>query len=274
MPLKRLNKLGWVCFIVIIIYFFIAIGVKTGLLGTGWDEVVADGYEGISTNHFFGTNLNGQDVFKRAISGTGTAFEIGIIVTFFALLIGTFLGLFAGYFVGTIIDEIIVFIYTVLDSIPFYLFVIAVAFALKNVPFSMHIAMIASFWTSTARLVRGETIKLKNMPYVESARAIGANYFRIMFKHILPNTMNIIPVQASIIFVMAIKNEVILSFLGLGVREGISWGLMIAESSGEVGVGIFNNFLSASIMLSILVLAFSLFADSIQEFFEPKSGMY
>ena len=119
----------------------------------------------------------------------------------------------------------------VLDAIPFYLFVAAVAFALTGNPWAMHIAMIATFWVGTGRLIRGEVIKLRGMEYVEAAHSIGVSEVTIIFRHILPNTSHILLVQASITFVSAIKAEVILSFLGIGIKDGMSWGLMIDEST-------------------------------------------
>jgi peptide/nickel transport system permease protein len=135
----------------------------------------------------------------------------------------------------------------------------------------MHIAMIATFWISTARLVRGEVIKLKSLEYVEAAHAIGVNQLVIIFRHILPNTFHILLVQASLSFVAAIKSEVILSFLGLGVKDGMSWGLMISESTFEVLAGFFNNFIAASVLMFGLVMAFNLFSDSLQDALDPRS---
>ena len=158
----------------------------------------------------------------------------------------------------------------VLDSIPFYLFVAAIAFALSGFAYSMHVAMIATFWTTTSRLVRGEVIKLKNFEFVEAARAVGVPQYTIIFRHILPNTFHILLVQSTIVFVGAIKSEVILSFLGLGVKDGVSWGLMIAESTLEVQAGEFANFYAASALLFILVMAFNLFSDALQDALDPK----
>jgi len=157
----------------------------------------------------------------------------------------------------------------VLDSIPFYLFVAAIVFAMQDNPYAMHIAMISTFWTSVGRLIRGEVIKLRGLEYVEAAHAISVPEFVIIFRHILPNTTHILLVQATIMFVAAIKSEVILSFLGLGVN-GMSWGLMIAESSQEVMAGFFNNFLAASVLMFGLVMAFNMFSDALQDALDPR----
>jgi peptide/nickel transport system permease protein len=135
----------------------------------------------------------------------------------------------------------------------------------------MHIAMIAAFWIGTARLIRGEVIKLKSLEYVEAAHAIGVSRFMIIFRHILPNTFHILLVQATLSFVAAIKSEVILSFLGLGVKDGMSWGLMISESTFEVLAGFFNNFIAASVLMFGLVMAFNMFSDALQDALDPRT---
>ena len=266
----RQDRLGMAAFVVVGIYFVIAILVHFGVLGQGWEILATRRAEGISADHWFGTNMNGQDIFKRVVFSTKTAFEVGMSVAILSTVIGALLGCLAGFFSGTWIDEAVIWLYGCLDSIPFYLFVAAVAFALKGNPYAMHIAMISTFWTTTARLIRGEVIKIKHFEYVEAARALGVGKIRVMLRHILPNTNHILLVQVTIVFVTAIKSEVILSFLGLGVRDGISWGLMIAEASQEVGAGVFNNFLSASIFMFVLVMAFNIFSDALQDALDPK----
>ena len=193
-----------------------------------------------------------------------------MVVAIMSTIVGGIAGAIAGFFSGTWIDEVVLWVYSTIECIPFYLFVAAIAFALQDNPFAMHIAMVATFWTGTGRIVRGEVIKLKNQEFVDAAHTIGISKWRIIFRHILPNTSHILLVQASLSFVAAIKSEVILSFLGLGVKDGISWGLMIAESTEEIAGGQFENFLSASVFLFILVIAFNMFSDALQDALDPK----
>jgi ABC-type dipeptide/oligopeptide/nickel transport system permease subunit len=158
----------------------------------------------------------------------------------------------------------------VLDSIPFYLFVAAVAYALQGEAWAMHLAMIATFWTGTGRLVRAEVMKIRTREFILSARSIGLPDALILLRHVLPNTLHILLVQGSLTFIAAIKTEVILSFLGLGIQHGVSWGLMLAESTQEVLAGQFNNFLAASLMLFALLMGFNLLADALQDAFDPR----
>jgi len=266
----RRDRFGMLGLAVVLAYFVAAVGVWLGLWATGWGDVAGGKWDSVSSEHWFGTNLIGQDIFQRSIYSISTAFEIGLIVAVLSTLLGAVLGAMAGFFSGRATDEFVVWLMGVLDSIPFYLLVAAIAFALEGNPWSMHVAMISTFWITTARLVRGEVIKLKGLEFVEAAHAIGVPEYTIIFRHILPNTFHILLVQSTITFVAAIKSEVILSFLGLGVKDGMSWGLMISESTFEVLAGFFNNFLAASVLMFGLVMAFSIFSDALQDALDPR----
>ncbi len=264
------DRFGMASAAIVLGYCVIALGVWLGLWGQHWSTLTNGSNLPMSSEHWFGTNLSGQDIFDRAIYSTKTAFEIGLSVAVLSTILGAILGAISGFFAGRWSDEIILWLMGTLDSIPFYLFVAAVAFALQGHPLAMHVAMIVTFWTTTARVVRGEVMKLKELEFIEAARAIGVPQHLIIFRHILPNTSHLLLVQATIVFVSAIKSEVILSFLGLGVQDGVSWGLMIAESTQEVIVGQFKNFFAASGLLFVLVMAFNLFSDALQDALDPK----
>lgn len=269
----RRDRAGLAGLAIVLVFLLIAAGVWLGVLGQGWSAANGGRWEPPGPEYWFGTNLLGQDIFQRSIYSVRTAFEIGIAVSLLSTSLGAALGAIAGWHSNSWVDETILWLKGVLDSIPFYLFVAAVAFALQGQAWAMHVAMIATFWTTTGRLVRAEVMKIKSRPFVMSAQAIGLPDLLILFRHVLPNTLHILLVQASIAFVAAIKTEVILSFLGLGVQDGVSWGLMLAESTQEVLAGHFNNFLAASIMLFALLMGFNLLADALQDAFDPKQAM-
>jgi len=264
------DRAGLIGLAVVLAYLVAALGVWLGLWATEWAEITGSKWAPVSAEHWFGTNIIGQDIFQRGIYSTATAFEVGLVVAVLAAALGGVLGALAGFFVGSWIDELILWAMGVLDAMPFYLLVAAVAFALADNPWSMHVAMIATFWTTTSRLVRGEVIKLRGMEFVEAARAIGVPPTVTIFRHILPNTTHILLVQMTLAFVDAIKAEVILSFLGLGVKGGMSWGLMISESTLEFLGGHFNNLIAASCLMFGLVYAFNMFADALQDALDPK----
>lgn len=264
------DRLGMISLFIVLTYLFIAILVWSGLIAQHWDELLTSGQMGPSAAHWFGTTINGQDIFQRAIYSTKTAFEVGLIVAVFATALGAIAGSFMGYYSGTIFDELVLWLMNSIDCIPYFLLVAAIAVALNGNPYSMHIAMMSAFWTGTARVVRGEVIKLKNMEFTEAAHSLGVPTYKIIFKHLMPNTTHILLVEMTLLFITAIKSEVILSFLGLGIKDSISWGVMIAEASGEVTAGHFCNFFAASGMLFVLVLPFNMFSDSLQDALDPR----
>jgi ABC-type dipeptide/oligopeptide/nickel transport system permease subunit len=266
----RRDRAGLAAAAVVLVYLIAAIGVWIGWWATGWADITGGKWEPVSATHWFGTNIIGQDIFQRAIYSTATAFEVGLIVALLSVGLGASVGALAGFFNGGWVDEMALWLMGVLDAMPFYLFVAAIAFAMGDNPWAMHVAMIATFWTTSGRLVRGEVIKLRNLEFVEAARAIGVPQLVIVFRHILPNTFHILLVQVTLCFVDAIKAEVVLSFLGLGVKDGMSWGLMIAESTLEFLAGFFNNLVAASLLMFGLVMAFNMFADALQDALDPK----
>lgn len=264
------DRAGLFGFAVVAVYFLAAVGVWMGWWATGWAEIAGAKWGPVSAEHWFGTNIIGQDIFQRGIYSTATAFEVGLVVAVMVVVVGGLLGAVSGFFAATWVDEIVLWLMGVIDAMPFYLLVAAIAFALADYPYSMHVAMIATFWTSTGRYVRGEVVKLRGMEFVEAARAIGVPQGTIIFRHVLPNTLHILLVQMSLCFIDAIKAEVVLSFLGLGVKDGMSWGLMISESTLEFLAGHFNNLIAASALMFGLVFAFNMFADALQDALDPK----
>ncbi len=268
----RSDRYGVGGLIIVAVFAAIAVCVWSGLLGQSWSEVSGERWESAGLEHWFGTNLLGQDILQRTLFGTATAFEVGLTVTIMSTILGTTMGALAGWYSHGWLDEIILWLTGVLDSIPFYLFAAAIAFALQGKPWAMHLAMIITFWTTTARIIRGEVMRLKQREFVEAARAIGLPGLTTVFRHVLPNTYHILLVQATIVFVAAINTEVILSFLGLGIQDGVSWGLMLAESSQEVLSGHFGNFVAAGTSLFVLLMGFNLLADALQDALDTRGA--
>jgi ABC-type dipeptide/oligopeptide/nickel transport system permease subunit len=268
----RRDRAGMIGLAVVTVYLVAAVGVWSGWWATDWAQITGARWDPVSARHWFGTNIIGQDIFQRALQSTATAFEIGLVVAALSVALGGVLGAFSGFFAATWADEVVLWLMGVLDSMPFYLLVAAVAFALADYPYAMHVAMVSTFWTATGRLVRGHVIKLRGMEFVEAARAIGVPRVTTIFRHIVPNTFHILLVQMTLAFVDAIKAEVILSFLGLGVRDGMSWGLMISESTLEFLAGHFNNLIAASALMFGLVYAFNMLGDAFQDALDPRQA--
>lgn len=257
---------------IIVFFLLIAACVWFGWLGADWAAASGGRWQGPGAEHWFGTNILGQDIFDRAVFSARIAFEIGLVVAVATTILGATLGALAGWRAFGLVDDLVLWLLGVLDSIPFYLLVAALAYAMQGQALAMYIAMIFTFWTATARLVRAEVMRIRNQDYVKSARAIGLPGWRIVVRHVLPNTSHILLVQGTLVFVAAIKAEVILSFLGLGVQNGVSWGVMLAESTQEVIAGHFGNFLAASCLLFLFLLGLNLFSDALQDALKPGSA--
>jgi ABC-type dipeptide/oligopeptide/nickel transport system permease subunit len=248
----------------------IAVAVHLGWLAPEQDRIGGDQWAAASAEHWFGTNRLGQDIFARALAGTETAIRVGTLVTVSAVLLGALLGGIAGWRQGSWLDEVMQYVMGVLDSIPIYLLAAVLAFAFGGGTAAMVLAMVLSFWTSTARLVRAEVARLGQREFIMSARAIGLPARAILRRHLLPNTVHILLVQATLTFVAAIKTEVILSFLGIGSLDSVSWGGMLAESTQDILAGHFGNFVSASLFLFLLLLGLNLLNDALQDAYDLR----
>jgi peptide/nickel transport system permease protein len=157
-----------------------------------------------------------------------------------------------------------------IDAVPFYLFVATVAIALDRMPGSLQLAMALSFWTLTARIVRTETMRIMQREFVAAARVGGSRPGRILVRHVLPHLAPLLLVQVSLVFVAAIKAEVVLSFLGIGSQDSISWGIMIAEAAQEILAGHYTNFVAASLALFVLVLSINRLTDRLGQRLDPS----
>jgi ABC-type dipeptide/oligopeptide/nickel transport system permease subunit len=223
---------------------------------------------------WLGTDRQGRSILVRAMYSARTAIGVGLVSALLGVLLGTLLGGLAGYF-GRRVDELIVWLYSTLESIPYLLLLIAITYSLQGV-FSdgltrIYIAFGATFCIGPCRLVRGEVLKLREAEYVQAARAMGYGDARILLRHILPNTMHVVLVNFALLFVSAIKAEVILSFLGLGVQGEPSWGIMIDNARAELVNGFYWQIGAATCAMFGLVLCFNLFADALQDALDPKT---
>lgn len=270
--LKRLlkDKIALIAFLVIISYILMALLSYFGVIFSQYSLVDnSQTYFPPSRDHWFGTDLFGRDVMARAAHGTITALMVGSLGTGIALSLGTALGAIAGYFGGRI-DDLIVWLYTTVDTIPYILLVVAFAFVIGPSVKTMYLAIGLTYWVGHCRIVRSEFIKHRDREYVQSARALGASHARCIW-HILPNVSHVILINFSLGFVSAIKSEVILSYLGLGVEPGVpSWGVMINDARLELSRGVWWNLTAATVFMFFLVLAINLFNDALRDALDPK----
>lgn len=225
----------------------------------------------VTKKYWLGTDAFGRDILSRLIIGTRVSFAVGLIAVIISLTLGIFLGALAGYYRGWI-DEVIMWLVNVTWSIPTLLLVFAFTMALGKGFWQIFFAVGLTMWVSVARLVRGQVLAIKELEYVQAARALGYTNSRIIFRHILPNITGPLMVIAAANFATAIIVEAGLSFLGIGVQAPQpSWGLMIKENYNFI---ITHNPLLALIpgfAIMLLVLAFNLLGNGLRDAMDVRS---
>ena len=224
----------------------------------------------ITKTYWLGTDAFGRDILSRLIIGTRVSLAVGLIAVIISLTLGILLGALAGYYRGWV-DEVIMWLVNVTWSIPTLLLVFAITMALGKGFWQIFIAVGLTMWVSVARLVRGQVMVLKELEYVQAAKALGFKNSRIMLRHILPNILGPLMVIAAGNFATAIIVEAGLSFLGIGVQPPQpSWGLMIKENYNFI---ITNNPVLALIpgfAIMVLVLAFNLLGNGLRDAVDVK----
>lgn len=216
-----------------------------------------------------GTDFLARDVFKRVLHGTRIAMSVGFVTCVIAIPIGTFFGALAGFYGGWV-DETIVLFYSTVASIPGLLLLLAFTMVVSKGIFGVYLALGMTSWVSLCRLVRGEFIKHKEREYVVAARSLGASNFSCIFKHILPNVFHILIINFSLRFVYAVQSEVILSYLGVGVNDQPSWGVMINDAKLELARGVWWQLAAATAAMFLVVLALNIFGDILRDALDPK----
>lgn len=216
-----------------------------------------------------GTDFLCRDVFKRVLHGTRIAMSVGLVSCIIAIPIGAFFGALAGFY-GGLVDEMIVLVYSTVASIPGLLLLLAFVMVVGKGIIGVYIALGMTSWVSLCRLVRGEFIKHKEREYVVAARSLGATDFSCIFKHILPNVFHILIINFSLRFVYAVQSEVILSYLGVGVNDQPSWGVMINDAKLELARGVWWQLAAATGAMFMIVLALNIFGDILRDALDPK----
>jgi peptide/nickel transport system permease protein len=227
-----------------------------------------------SDGHPLGTDHLGRDMLARLLYGGRVSIVIGITAAFFSIFIGVSLGLLAGFYQGgplRIIDDALMWFITTLNSIPTLLLLILLAAVLTpSIPMLIFVLTLVS-WSGTMRLIRGETISIRENEYVIGAQAIGAGPLRIMFQHILPNTLSILLTTMAIQIGTIILVEAALSFLGLGVRPPEpSWGNMLTDAQAHFRQGPHMTILPG-VLIVTTVLSLYLLGDGLRDAFDPRS---
>jgi peptide/nickel transport system permease protein len=240
--------------------------------------------------HVFGTDKVGEDVLYQALKSIRTGILIGTLTTFVTLPLALSLGILAGYFRGWV-DDVIQYVYTTLNSIPGVL-LIAASMLLMQAYMAKHEADFASLairadfrllflclilgmtsWTGLCRLLRAETLKLREMEYVQAARALGVRQVAILVRHILPNLFHLVLISLALDFSSLVLAEAVLSYVNIGVDPTTeSWGNMINSARLEMArqPPVWWSLGAAFLFMFVLVLAANLFADAVRDAFDPR----
>jgi peptide/nickel transport system permease protein len=220
--------------------------------------------------HWFGTNIHGQDILARIANGAGIAITLGLGAAALAVCIGATMGSLAGWFGGWV-DEAVVWLYSTVSSVPDIMLMLGIAYIS---PFEgvtpIFFAMGFTYWVGVARIVRGEFMRQKERDYVLAARALGFSNRRIMLSHVAPNAAHLLIIMFSLLFVEAIKAEVILAFLGVGVVDEPSWGLLIQDAETELMRGKWWQIGFTSLALFGIVLCVQVFTDTLRDALDPR----
>ena len=281
-----------ICLVIIVLYALIAVG------GVCY-EWAAEHYEDITSfedtsdydnknlppsfeapKFWFGTDWAGKSVLYKTLLGVKVSLTVGFMANIIAIPFGMLLGALAGFY-GKWIDALVVWLFSTLASIPGIILLIAMRYAFQNAPpvlgidlggiHGLYVTLGVISWIGTCRLVRAEVMKIRELDYVIAARAIGTPGFVILLRHVIPNVLHLAIINFSLGFVWAVKAEVILSYLNLGVPVGVpSWGRMINAARSDLFMGRWWELTFAVGAMFFLVLALNILGDRLRDALDPK----
>ncbi len=290
------NKGAVVSMVIIAIFFIVAlfadkivphnpleISLDDKFLPPVWVERGPTGAAG-DPSYIFGTDTLGRDILSRTIYGARVSMIVGLVPTTIILFIGTIVGLYSGY-AGGRMDNVLMRLTDVIYAFPDILFFIIVMISLRNTVLGQMLngllllfsALAFVSWVGVARIVRGQVLSLKEKEYVEAARAIGAKDSRIMFRHLLPNSLGPVIIIAATTIPGMIITEAILGYLGLGLRPSTnqadffltSWGALLLDGQTAINAQPWA-LLTPAISVAIIVLAFTFLGDGLRDAFDPR----
>jgi peptide/nickel transport system permease protein len=231
---------------------------------------LANRFASPSADHWFGTDSLGRDVFSRVVYGARISLEVGITVVLVSGIVGIFIGAIAGFYGGWVDKFLSGYLFNVFLAFPGLLLAIALVAFLGAGLGKLILALCIIGWVGYARVMRGQVLKVREYDFVQAAKALGASNMRILFTHIMPNSIQPLIVQASLGMAGAVLSEASLSFLGLGIPPPApSWGTMIEEARNYFATYPHTLFFPG-VAIALTVLAFNFIGDGLREYLDPK----
>jgi oligopeptide transport system permease protein len=233
---------------------------------TDWDAMKLAPFQG---THYWGTDDSGRDLLVRCLIGGRISLMVGILATICSVVVGIVWGATAG-FIGGKVDSLMMRVVDMMYAIPYLLIAILLVTILGREFYLVVLTITAFSWMDMARVVRGQTLSLRSMEFVEAARAIGVPTRRIIFSHIVPNLLGVVVIYTTVTVPGVILTESVLSFLGLGIQEPMtSWGVLIHDGATLMEAAPWL-LLFPCAMLSITLYCFNFIGDGLRDALDPK----
>jgi peptide/nickel transport system permease protein len=273
----KLAMFGGTVIVLMILFCFVGAPILTAVSGTDYTQQdLSNRYALPSAQHWFGTDDLGRDVLQLILYGGQVSIEVGLISALASVVVGALVGVISGFFGGAI-DEALMRFTDVMMSLPYLPLYLVLSMAFGPGFWTLVAIFVAFGWMGDARLVRGVVLSLKNMEYVEAARALGASPWRIMIKHLLINSMAVIIVSTTLLIGGNIVGEAALSFLGLGIQPPQpSWGNILQTATQYIFAPRNGPWLIIypGFFLFLTVLAFNFMGDGLRDALDPRLKGY